>query len=120
MQIQKPTNIKGHGPGYISWHFPLLGPFMFIMVLESRKRRGQNEERDEEAGESGFDENPTKEELGEGEHDSHKTKQDQTPLWKYVNRSERGKGGGTTKFHCPHCNNDYIGSYTRTRMRKHL
>jgi len=91
---------------------------MVIMVLESKKRRGQNEERDEEAGESGFDENPSEEELEEGEHDSQKTKQDQTPSWKYVNRSEAGKRGGTTKFHCPHCNNDYTGSYARAR--KHL
>jgi len=88
------------------------------MVLESRKQRGQNEEGDEEAGESGFDENPGEEELEEGEHDSQKTKQDQTPLWKYVNRPEARKGGGTTKFHCPHCNNNYTGSYTRAR--KHL
>lgn len=75
-------------------------------------------------GYSGFDENPGEEYLGEeeleeNEHESaQKTKQDQTPLWKYVNRSEAGKGGGTTKFHCPHCNNNYISSYTRAR--KHL
>eukprot|EP00253_Pinus_taeda_P002348 PITA_02348 len=88
------------------------------MVLESRKRRGQNEEGDEEARESGFDENPSEEELKEGEHDSQKTKQEQTPLWKYVNRPEAGKEDGTTKFHCPHCNNNYIGSYADAR--KHL
>ena len=98
--------------------FLFLVPFMVIMVLESRKRKGQNEEGDEEAGESGFDENPGEEELEEGEHDSQKTKQDQTPLWKYVNRPEARKGGGTTKYHCPHCNNNYTGSYTRAR--KHL
>ena len=79
---------------------------MVIMVLESRKQRGQNEEGDEEAGESGFDENPSEEELEEGEHDSQKTKQGQTPLWKYVNRPEAGKGGGTiatiiTQVHTP-------------------
>ena len=82
--------------------FLFLVPFLVIMVLESKKRRGQNEEGDEEAGESGFDENPGEEELEEGEHDSQKTKQDQTPLWKYVNRPEARKGGGSTKFHCPH------------------
>ena len=98
--------------------FLFLVPFMVIMVLESRKRRGQTEEQDEEGGESQMGENPGEEELEEGEHDSQKTKQDQTPLWKYVNRPEAGKGGGTTKFHCPHCNNDYSGSYTRAR--KHL
>eukprot|EP00253_Pinus_taeda_P025012 PITA_25012 len=88
------------------------------MVLESRKRRGQTKEGDEEAGESRIDENPDEEALEEGEHDPQKTKQDQTPLWKYVNRVETGRGGGTTKFHCPHCNNDYTCSYTRAR--RHL
>ena len=99
--------------------FFFLVPFLVIMVLESRKRRVENEEGDEEGGQSGFDENTGEEELEESEHDSaQKTKQDQTPLWKYVNRPEAGKGGGTTKFHCPHCNNNYTGSYTHAR--KHL
>ena len=64
--------------------FFFLVPFLVIMVLVSRKMRVQNEEGDEEGGQSGFDENPGKEELEEGEHDStaEKTKQDQTPLWK--------------------------------------
>ena len=95
--------------------FFFLVPFLVIMVLESRKRRVENEE----GGQSGFEENPSEEELEESEHElAQKTKQDQTPLWKYVNRPEAGKGGGTTKFHCPHCNNNYIDSYTRAR--KHL
>ena len=89
------------------------------MVVESRKRRGpETEEVDEEAGGSQMGENPSEEEVEEGEHDPQKTKQDQTPLWKYVHRAETGRGGGTTKFHCPHCNTDYTGSYTRAR--RHL
>ena len=92
---------------------------MVIMVVESRKRRGpETEEVDEEAGGSQMGENPSEEEVEEGEHDPQKTKQDQTPLWKYVQRAETGRGGGTTKFHCPHCNTDYTGSYTRAR--RHL
>ena len=98
--------------------FLFLVPLMVIMVLESRKQRGQNEEGDEEAGGSEMGENPGEEELEEGEQGTQKTKQDQTPLWKYVNKPEAGKGGGTTKFHCPHCNTNYIGSYTRAR--RHL
>ena len=98
--------------------FLFVVPFMVIMVLESRKRRGQTKEGDEEAGESQMGENPGEEELEEGEHDPLKTKQDQTPMWKYVNRAKTGRGGGTTKFHCPHCNTDYTGSYTRAR--RHL
>ena len=86
-------------------------------------RDEHEEEGDEEVGYSGFDENPGEEYLGEeleeSEHDStQKTKQDLTPLWKYVTRPEVGKGGGTTKFHCPHCNNKYTGSYTCAR--RHL
>ena len=66
---------------------------MVIMVVESRKRRGpQTEEVDEEAGGSQMGENPSEEEVEEGEHDPQKTKQDQTPLWKYVNRVETGRG----------------------------
>lgn len=95
--------------------FFFLVPFLVIMVLESRKRRVGNEER----GHSGFDENPGEEELEESEYESaQKTKQDQTPLWKYVNRPKAGKGGGTIKFHCPHCNNSYTGSYIHAK--KHL
>eukprot|EP00253_Pinus_taeda_P019326 PITA_19326 len=37
---------------------------------------------------------------------------------KPAKRAKIGRGGGTTKFHCLHCNNDYIGSYTRAR--RHL
>jgi len=88
------------------------------MVLNSKKRRVEHEE----VCYSGFDENQGEEYLGEeeeSEHDStQKTKQDQTPLWKYVTRLEGGKGGGTAKFNCPHCNNSYIGSYTCAR--RHL
>ena len=51
--------------------FLFVVPFMVIMVLESRKRRGQpqTEEGDEEARESQMGENPGEEELEEGEHD---------------------------------------------------
>ena len=104
----------------------MLVPFFVIMVLESRRKRPIREEEDEEVGYSGFDENPEEEyaeEEGEsGEHEATDTpirqEQSQTPLWKYVQRQEGGKGGGTTKFCCPHCNKEYTGSYTRAR--RHL
>lgn len=41
-----------------------------------------------------------------------------TPLWKYVQRLEGGKGGGTTKFTCPHNNNSNTSSHSH--VRKHL
>ena len=100
----------------------MLVPFFVIMVLESRRKRPIREEEDEEVGYSGFDENLEEEEYAEeegesGEHEAIETatKQDQsqTPLWKYVQRQKGGKGGGTTKFLCPHCNKGYTGSYTR-------
>jgi transposase-like protein len=37
---------------------------------------------------------------------------------KYVTRLGGGKGGGTTKFICPHCHKTYTSSYTF--VRKHL
>ena len=47
------------------------------MVVESRKRRGpETEEVDEEAGGSQMGENPSEEDVEEGEHEGQKTKQD--------------------------------------------
>jgi hypothetical protein len=57
----------------------------------------------------------------ENENDSdvaQKLKEILTPLWRYVIRLGGGKGGGTTKFTCHHCQTTYKGSYTR--VRKHL
>ena len=100
-------------------------PFFVIMVLESRRKRPIPEQEDEEVGYSGYDENPEEEyrlekegESGDNETTMTPTKIDQTSLWKYVTRLEAGKGGGTTKFICPHCNTQYTGSYTRAR--RHL
>ena len=101
--------------------FLMLVPFFVIMVLESRRKRHiREEEEDEEVGYGGFDENPeeeedyAEEEGGSGEHEATDTPtrqdQTQTPLWKYVQKQEGGKGGGTTKFICPHCNKQYHGS----------
>ena len=105
--------------------FFLLVPFFVIMVLESRRKRPIPEEEDKEVGYSGFDEIPEEEYHGEEEGESGDnettvtpTKIDQTPLWKYVTRPEAGKGGGTTKFLCPHCNTQYTGSYPHAR--RHL
>ena len=39
-----------------------------------------------------------------------------TPLWKYVARLGGGRGGGTTKFTCLHCNKTYTGSYTSFKL----
>ena len=76
--------------------FFMLVPFFVIMVLESRRKRPIREEEDEKVGYSGFDENPEEEEEyaeeeGEsGEHEATNTPtrqdQNQTPLWKYVQR----------------------------------
>ena len=106
--------------------FLMLVPFFVIMVLENARRKRQiRDEEDDEEGYGGSEENPeeedyAEEEVGSGEPENidSPTKQGQTPLWKYVQRMEGGKGGGTTKFICPHCNKQYHGSYTRAR--KHL
>ena len=105
----------------------MLVPFFVIMVLESARRKRQiREEEDEEEGYGGSEENLEEEEdyaeeevgSGDPENIDSPTKQDQYPLWKYVQKREGGKGGGTTKFICPHCNKQYHGSYTR--LRRHL
>ena len=81
-------------------------------------KRRRNEEEDEEVG-SGTYHGEEEEEEGEEERESRKkTKEDPTPLWKYVTRQAKTRGGGTTKFVCPHCNKTYTGSYTC--VRRHL
>ena len=101
--------------------FILLVPFVILMVVVGNRRR--NEEEDEEVGSGTYhgedEEEEEEEEEGEDERESRKkTKEDPTPLWKYVTRQARTRGGGTTKFVCPHCNKTYTGSYTR--VRRHL
>lgn len=91
-----------------------------MMVLGNRRR---NEEEDEEVGSGtylGEEEEEEEEEENDDEHEGggKKTKEDQTPLWKYVTSLGGGIGGETTKFVCPHCNTIYTSSYTR--VKKHL
>ena len=104
----------------------MLVPFFVIMVVESSRRKRQIREEDEEEGYGGSEENPEEEEdyaeeevgSGEPENIDSPTTQDQYPLWKYVQKMGGGKGGGTIKFICPHCNKQYHGSYIRAR--RHL
>lgn len=101
--------------------FILLVPFLILMMVLGNRRRYEGE--DEEVGSGTFvgeEEEEEEEEENDDEHEGvgNKTKEDQTPLWKYVTRLGGGVGGGTTKFRCPHCNTTYTGSYTR--VRKHL
>jgi hypothetical protein len=49
------------------------------------------------------------------DHDPQKIKERNTPLWKYVTKLTRGKGGGIGKFICQHCHIEYTGSYTCVR-----
>ena len=58
------------------------------------------------------------EEVGSGTYHGEEEEEDPTPLWKYVTKQGGGRGGGTTKFGCPHCKKTYIGSYTC--VRRHL
>ena len=75
-----------------------------MMVLGNRRR---NEEEDEEVGSGTYLEE--EEEDDEHEGGEKETKEDQTPLWKYVTKLGGGIGDGTTKFVCPHCNTSYRG-----------
>jgi hypothetical protein len=62
------------------------------------------------------------EEGGEGDdNEVDSGKASLTPLWRYVTKLEKSRGGGTTKFLCPHgCRpgKPYSGSYAR--VRRHL
>lgn len=67
-------------------------------------------------GEEGEEEEEDDENVSNG-GDGKKTKESLTPLRKYVTRLGGRKGGGTSKFICPHCRKTYTGSYTC--VRKH-
>ena len=98
-------------------------PFLVLMVLTGR--RYQREEED-----SGDDHDPQYEgnegfELEEEEEDNEEGKTNDKyalrPLWGCVTKLEDGRGGGTTKFLCPHNfhkEKPYTSSYTR--VKRHL
>ena len=107
--------------------FILLILFVVLMVVVGKRRRndgedeevgsgryrGRGEEEDEVEGEEeGAPENEVEDEVVNPK----KSKEDLTPLWKYVTKMEKPKGGGTVKFLCSHCEKIYLGSYTRLRM----
>jgi hypothetical protein len=101
-------------------------PFLVLMVLTGR--RYQREEED--SGDSHDDHDPQYEgnegfELEEEEEDNEEGKTNDKdalrPLWGCVTKLEDARGGGTTKFLCPHnCHKGkaYTGSYTR--VKRHL
>jgi hypothetical protein len=103
--------------------FWFLIPFLVLMVLTGR--RYQREEED-----SGDDHDPQYEgnegfELEEEEEDNEEGQKNDKdalrPLWACVTKLEDGRGGGTTKFLCPHnCHKGkpYTGSYTR--VKRHI
>ena len=64
----------------------------------------------------GEEEGAPENEVEDEEVNPNKSKEDLTPMWKYVTKMEKPKGGGTVKFLCPHCDKIYSGSYTRLRM----
>jgi hypothetical protein len=103
-----------------------LVPFFIIMMVVggSRRPRPTHDSDEEIEMDSTYQgEEEGMEGDGDNEHDSdgqdlQKSKDKHTPLWKYVTKLTGGKGGGTGKFICHHCNTEYTGSYTR--VRKHL
>ena len=104
----------------MSMWFLWLVLILFMMVVVGSRFGGGNDE-DEEIGSGTYheqEEEEGEEEEEEIESDEGQKQRDTTPLWKYVTRLEGGRGGGTTKFTCLHCNKTYTGSYTR--VRKHL
>ena len=89
--------------------FLWLVPILLMMVVVGSRFCGGNDE-DEEIGRRTYHGEEEEEiESDEG------PKKDTIPLWKYVTRLRGGRGGGTTKFTCLHCNKTYTGSYTHVR-----
>ena len=89
-----------------------------MMVLGNRSQRESDEEEDEEVGSGAYRGGEGEEEDEDGsddDHDGRRTKDELSPLWKYVTRLGGGKGGETTKFTCPHCRKTYIDSCARVR-----
>ena len=98
------------------WFLFLVSILLMMMVVGSRFGGGNDGE--EEIGSSTYHGEEEEGEEEEIESDEGQKQKDTTPLWKYVTRLGGGRGRGTTKFTCLHCNKTYTGSYTR--VRKHL
>ena len=91
--------------------FVFLVPLFIMMLLIGNWRR--KDEEDEEVGSGTYQgEVGEEQENDSGDGARKKTKDNQTPLWKYVTKLGGGRGDGTTKFTCPHCRITYKSSYT--------
>ena len=97
------------------WFLFLVPILLMMMVVGSRFGGGNDEEEEIESGTYHGEEEEEDDDEEEIESDEGQKQKDTTPLWKYVTRLGGGRGGGTTKFTCLHCNKTYTGSYTRVR-----
>ena len=97
----------------------ILIPFLVLVVVRGKRRASDDEEYDEEVGSGtylGEEGEEVEVEVEMEENDGGKlTKEEQTPLWKYVTKIVQVSGGGAIKFICPHCDTTFTGSYTRVR-----
>jgi hypothetical protein len=97
------------------------------MVLAGNRHRREEEDsghfHDEpqyEDGE-GFEKDEEVEKDEDGEEGNKGAKASLTPLWIFVTKVEEGRGGGTTKFFCPHdCHEGKPFTSSYTRVRRHL
>ena len=98
--------------------FLWLVPILLMMVVVGSRFGGGSDE-DEEIGSRTYhgEEEEKGDEEEEIESDEGQKQKDTTPLRKYVTRLGGGRGGGTAKFACLHCNKTYTGSYIRVRNR---
>jgi hypothetical protein len=96
-------------------------PFLVLMVLFGNRHVNEEDDSGHSHSDPDYPMNEG-EEGGEGDdNEVDSGKASLTPLWRYVTKLEEGRGGGTTKFLCPHgCRpgKPYSGSYTR--VRRHL
>jgi hypothetical protein len=96
-------------------------PVLVLMVLLGSRHVNEEDDSGHSHSDPDYPMNEG-EEGGEGDdNEVDSGKASLTPLWRYVRKLEEGRGGGTTKFLCPHgCRprKPYSGSYTR--VRRHL
>ena len=83
-----------------------------MMAVGSRFGGGNDEEEEIGSGTyHGEEEEEEDDEEEEIESDEGQKQKDTTPFWKYVTRLGGGRGGGTTKFTCLHCNKAFVWAY---------
>jgi hypothetical protein len=93
-------------------------PFLVLMVLVGNRHWREEEDSGHSHDEPQYEDG---ERFEEGEEGNEGAKASSTPLWRFVTNVEEGRGGGTTKFVCPHDFHDGKPfTSSDTSVRRHL